>query len=238
MGDKIKRLRAERVDLRDELDKAKATHRPAGKRKAINRLRERLRAMIARRTVRIRKLVAKKKAAGEGGDPTIVLTRISPNKSARSGSVKLIVLHSTESTQIEASDADLAGVASWFANPSAQVSAHVITDSDGHSARCVEDNDKAWHCGVFNSAALGIEQIGRASQTSWAQAEADETARWIALWCRRYGIPCQRGAVSGYTVTKPGIVTHADLGAAGGGHSDPGAGYSVDAVIDQARKWI
>lgn len=233
---KLRRKRAELADLRDERDRLQERRedRPAGKRQRLNRALELIRRQIDRAEIRIRKL--KKRRAGT--KPNVVLTRISPNRSARSGPIRLIVLHSTESDNIEASEADLAGVAGWFANPSAQVSAHVITDSDGHSARCVADADKAWHCAAFNSAALGIEQIGRASQDAWAPAELDETARWVAQWCREHGIPCARGAVSGADVTKPGIVTHADLGAAGGGHTDPGSAYRVEAVITRAERLL
>lgn len=230
---KLRRKRAELADLRDERDRLQERRdgRPAGKRRRLNRALELIRRQIDRAKVRIRKL-RKRSAAAK---PSVVLTRISPNRSARSGPIQLIVLHSTESDNIEASDADLAGVAGWFANPASQVSAHVITDADGHSARCVADAEKAWHVAAYNSAALGIEQIGRASQSVWGSSELMETARWIALWSRRHEIPIQHGAVSGGTVTRPGVVTHADLGAAGGGHTDPGSAYPLHAVLEQAK---
>lgn len=218
-------LKAKRADLRDEIDKAREQGKP-GRAHA-------LRTRIDRLTVRIRKLIRRRKA-----HPRVVLRRYSPNRSSRGGvRPTLIVLHSTESDNIEASDADLAGVAAWFANPAAQASSHVITDGDGHSARCVGDADKAWTASAYNSASLNIEQIGRASQSIWSGEELRETARWIARWSKAYGIPIERAAVSGGAVKRPGVVTHADLGIPGGGHTDPGAAYPLGQVLDMAADY-
>lgn len=217
-------LKAKRADLRDELDKA----RLRGARGRAHNLRTR----IGRITSRIRKQIRRRKAR-----PHVVLTRISPNRSVRGAKIELIVLHSTESANIESSSADLAGVAGWFANPSSQVSSHVITDADGDSARCVPDKDKAWHSSAYNSASLGIEQIGRASQSIWGSAELHETARWIARWSKEHGVPIRHGSVSGGRVTRSGVVTHADLGVPGGGHTDPGAAYPLGQVLELAKTY-
>lgn len=223
---KIADKRAKRADLRDELDKAR---RHGEKGRAHN-----LRTRIDRLTAKIRKLVRRRKRAKKA-KPSVVLTRISPNRSERTAPISLIVLHSTESDNIESSSADLAGVAGWFANPASQVSSHVITDADGHSARCVPDSEKAWHAAAYNSVSLGIEQIGRASQSVWSAEELRESARWIAVWSREYGIPIEMGKVSGGRVVRPGVVTHAMLGAAGGGHTDPGAAYPLGHLLDMAK---
>lgn len=166
--------------------------------------------------------------------PKIVYRRPSPNQSARTASIRGIVLHSTESPN-RPDDADLKGIADYFANPAVDASSHVITDGDGHSARCVDDSRKAWTCVAFNSLTLNIEQIGYASQDHWSEDQLKETARWCARWSKKFDIPLQRGAVSGSSVTRMGILTHAQLGAAGGGHSDPGSAYPVGHVIDLAK---
>lgn len=168
--------------------------------------------------------------------PDVVLHRDSPNVSARSTGISLIVLHSTESSNMPGSAADLGGVADWFANPAAQVSAHVITDSDGHSARCVRDHAKAWACVDFNSPSLNIEQIGRAAQMHWSRAEWVETARWIAQWSHEHHIPIRKAEVAGAAVRRSGVTTHAALGAAGGDHHDPGPGYPLEEVLHEARR--
>lgn len=168
--------------------------------------------------------------------PDVVVKRSSPNVSSRSTGISLIVLHSTESSNIPDSAADLAGVAEWFANPASQVSAHVITDDDGRSARCVGDDAKAWACVDFNSPSLNIEQIGRAAQSHWPRREWLETARWIAQWSHEHHIPIRRAEVSGASVVRSGVTTHAALGAAGGGHHDPGPGYPLEEVLHEARR--
>lgn len=168
--------------------------------------------------------------------PDVVLKQYSPNVSERLAPISLIVLHSTESQNVPKSARDLAGVASWFHNDESDVSAHVITDADGHSARCVSDRLKAWACMSFNSASLNIEQIGAAAQPKWERREWMETARWIAYWSHKYGIPIRKGAVSGESVTRSGIVTHKMLGAAGGGHVDPGAAYPLNKVLEEAAR--
>lgn len=166
--------------------------------------------------------------------PNVVIVRTSPNQSDRISPIRLIVLHSTESKPY-AGSGDLESLGNWFANPSADVSSHVATDDDGNSGRYVPDSRKAWHCAAFNSPSLGIEQIGYASQSTWPSKQLDETARWIALWSKAYGVPIQRGAVSGSSVTRSGVVTHKDLGSAGGGHWDPGPDYPFDYVLKRAR---
>lgn len=170
--------------------------------------------------------------------PKVKVRKISPNQSERSAGMSLIVLHSTESHDVPRSAKDLEAVANWFANPAAQASSHVIVDADGHSARCVSDRKKAWTCVNFNSVSLNIEQIGFASfgRDKWRARwrEIRETARWIARWSKKYGIPIRLARVSGSTVTRSGVTTHAALGAAGGGHHDPGP-YPMRRVLILAR---
>lgn len=198
---------------------------------------------LAARLKRLRKRKKNLKKEAEKAElgrtkPNVVLTVISPNRSSRGGATpRLMVLHSTESDHA-AGNSDLAAIANYFGSSSAQASSHVLTDADGNSARCVADADKAWTQAGFNPYCLSIEQIGRASQGSWDDDEVRESARWLAKWSRDFKIPLVRGAVSGSTITRAGVVTHKDLGTYGGGHVDPGAGYPVDRVIELAKKYV
>lgn len=151
------------------------------------------------------------------------------NQSARSTQPAVIVLHSTESTN-RPGTGDLAAVVGWFNNPASQASSHVIVDNEGNAAQCVPDERKAWHVSSYNSLALGIEQIGQASQsgTSWTPQQIKKTAQYIAYWSKKYGIPITHS-------TKRGVCMHSDLGAAGGGHHDPGANYPFALVLQMAR---
>lgn len=167
--------------------------------------------------------------------PHVVVRRNVRNQSSRNGvKPKLIVVHATESSNRPGSS-DLAAIGEWFDNPASQASSHVCTDADGNSARYVLDDKKAWHCAGFNSVSLGIEQVGRAAQDSWTRDELRETARWIARWSKRHGIPIRKGEVRGGQVTKSGVLRHSELGVVGGGHSDPGGGYPLHAVLNLAR---
>lgn len=167
--------------------------------------------------------------------PKVVFSRDVRNQSGRGGQKpKLIVVHATESSNRPGSS-DLAAIGTWFDNPAAQASSHVCTDADGNSARYVRDENKAWHCAGFNSVSLGIEQVGRAAQTAWTRDELRETARWIAKWSLKYGIPIRKGAVKGASVTRSGVIRHSELGQVGGGHHDPGPGYPMHSVLALAR---
>lgn len=166
--------------------------------------------------------------------PKVVVRQPSPNQSARLGPIQIIVLHDTESKNYPDSPADLQGVAGWFANPSAQVSSHVIVDGDGQSARCVPDSQKAWHCLSYNSVALGIEQVGFTTD-HWDRDEWMESCRWIAQWSKQFGIPIRRAIVANGVVIRSGVTTHKKLGVYGGGHVDPGPNYPLRKVLRQAR---
>lgn len=163
-------------------------------------------------------------------------------QSARGGvwPPRLIVLHDTESHD-RAGISDLQGLVNYFDQPSTQASSHVIVDGEGHSARCVSDSEKAWHCMDFNSISLGIEQIGFATftQAIWSRRKRTQlrkTAQYIAYWSHSYGIPIQRAVVGvGGAVHRSGITTHAALGASGGGHHDPGKGYPLALVLRMAN---
>lgn len=170
--------------------------------------------------------------------PNVKVRKPSPHQSSRSAVPRLIVIHSTESHDVPKSAKDLKAVAGWFQNPASQVSSHTIVDDDGNSARCVPDDRKAWTCAHFNSVSLNVEMIGFASfgKAKWRKRwrELRETARWIARWSKRHNIPIRRGSVSGGSVTRSGVVTHAALGALGGNHHDPGP-FPMRRVLVLAR---
>lgn len=169
--------------------------------------------------------------------PHVRVRRDSPNKSSRRGAgIRGIVLHSTEGAN-RPGLGDLVDLGGWFANPSAQVSAHIAVDAEGNSARYVRDADKAWHCAGYNSLTIGIEQVGFAAQSGWPQSQLQEVARWIAYLSRQHRIPIQRGAAAGGAITRAGVLTHAQLGALGGGHNDPGTAYPLDKVLRLARRY-
>lgn len=167
--------------------------------------------------------------------PHVVLRRIVRNQSTRRGiSPSLIVIHSTEGHNVKGV-ADLAALGARFDDPAAQASSHVAIDAEGQSARFVLDGQKAWTCAGYNAVSLNIEQVGIAAEAAWTRDEYRECARWVARWSLAHGIPIRVGAVDGGRVARPGVVSHSDLGAIGGGHVDPGKGYNRHLMLGLAR---
>lgn len=133
----------------------------------------------------------------------------SPNFSKRSSPVDLIVVHDTEG--------GYTGAISWFAQKKSQVSAHFVLREDGAEAvQMVHLDDKAWHAKAFNSRSIGVEMAGFAKK-GFADAEWQAEAVIVAWLLREFNLPVQ-WAKGGHG---PGFTSHYDLGAAGGGHSDP-----------------
>jgi|GEM_PF-6512354 len=103
----------------------------------------------------------------------------SPNKSARTTSIKRIVLHNTEST--------LASALATLRSPAGanRVSAHILVGRDGALHRIVPDADKAWHATVANDDGLGLEiEAGKFGRGMTPLQEATVIAvvrRWMRL---------------------------------------------------------
>lgn len=156
------------------------------------------------------------------------------NKSSRHGAkVDTIVLHITVSRNLVGLT-DIDAVLGWFDVPVAKASAHVINDREGHDARAVRDEDKAWACSEWNSRSVSIEQVENdvnRTREQWlagSKAQLENTATWVAFWSHKYGIALTHRKGNG-------VCQHSDLGYAGGGHVDCGHGYPVDWVIKRAR---
>lgn len=156
------------------------------------------------------------------------------NRSSRNGAEPcLVVIHTTESHD-RPGRLDVDSIHGWFDNSVSDASSNVIVDAEGHSTTCVPDCDKAWTQSRFNPYALSIELIAFAKTPRWRwlkrQRQLKKAAKFCAYWCRTHKIPVRRAAVNARTatITKSGICGHGDLGAAGGGHWDPGPGFPWD----------
>lgn len=170
--------------------------------------------------------------------PRLVYKRRTPNQSTRAAVIRLGVLHCTVSPEYPGSKRDLVNVTDYFAQAGTKASSDVLVDGDGTSSSCkISSSNKAWTQAAFNPWARSIEAIGYAENTreEWTDELVDEAARWLAKWHEEDGLPLKRGRVDGYTIVEDGVVTHEDLGAAGGGHVDPGPGFPVERTIERAR---
>jgi len=166
-------------------------------------------------------------------EPTMLVQPLTTNFSSRvpGSHYELLVAHDTESPNAPGIQ-DLEAIRAWFSNPNAQASANYVDDAQGNVLQMVDPATlKAWHVAYFNQWAIGVEQVGHASQTTWPLLQVEATARIFAHWATTYGIPIRRGKVSGCTIIRPGIVYHSDLGLCGGGHHDPGDHYPIGLLI-------
>lgn len=204
-------------------------------REAILNARDAASAKLMKRRAQVaeaRKVIARH----EGVDPPKPdMTIISPCQSSRGGvKPRLIVLHITVSHN-RPGTGDVKAIASYFGQLSTQASSHLVIDAEGNSCRCVPDAAKAWTQAAYNPQSLSIEQVEFADKprAQWLAENAkglDETAKFVAAWSIKYGIPLR-------VSTSSGVCQHRDLGAAGGGHVDCGPGYPIDVVLAKAKTY-
>lgn len=161
-------------------------------------------------------------------------SRFVRNYSTRGGvRPRLFVLHYTVSAN-RPGWSDVDAITSLFNTPSFAASSNYIVDNEGHCAYIVRESDKAWTQATFNPVSISVEVINTGHEATYSgtaglarlgQIVSDATDRW--------DIPLARGATSGCTVVRAGVVDHASLGSCGGGHGDI-APFSVDQVIAAA----
>ena len=134
----------------------------------------------------------------------------SPNFSSRSGAkVDLLVLHDTEGSYQSAIN--------WFENQASKVSAHFVLREDGLEAtQMVDIGHKAWHACNANPRSIGFEMAGIAKK-GFGAPELAAAGEVFAFFLHHLQIPL-RHAIGG---VGPGICSHWELGAMGGGHADP-----------------
>jgi N-acetyl-anhydromuramyl-L-alanine amidase AmpD len=138
---------------------------------------------------------------------------------------RVVILHSTESNPGSGFN-----IGSYLSHGSTQADCHVVIDTDGTLYRLVPDGRKAWHVGARNGDTLGIEQVGRAAQKSWPDAQVRAAACQTAKWCRKYGIPVRFSSTHG-------IAYHRSVSGPGG-HWDPGYDYPIDKFLDLVREFL
>jgi hypothetical protein len=157
------------------------------------------------------------------------------NFSSRNGApILLFVFHYTVSA-----DSGWNGVLAnvkWFDTAAASASSTYIADRrTGACALTVAETSKAWAQAAYNPWALSLEVTATGREGSYLPAGAGRQ-RVLALMHRAhaiYRLPYVHGAVAGGRVTRPGFVTHADLGQLGGGHHDVEP-YGIDDLIAEA----
>lgn len=171
-----------------------------------------------------------------------------PNVGGTLRGVRLIVVHAAQGTQ--------AGTLAWFANPDAQVSAHFVISRSGAIDQVVALTEQAWAEEKYNDCAWSIEHEGFSSDaelpegqlaTFDAATRAMYDARGAGMTPAQLGasvklikwlggiIDVERGLAYGTAAKRNsipsgvGVISHGELGMAGGNHLEcPG-----HVIIDQ-----
>ncbi len=146
---------------------------------------------------------------------------------------RLIVVHYTVSPN-RPGWSDVLGIVAWFSRAMAQASSHYVLDAEGHCALLVPEAAKAWTQVGFNPVSVSIEVINTGKETAAWQATQPALVKLIRSIGARWDIPMRRGAISGCSVVRSGIVDHDQLGACGGGHFDVKP-FDIGETIAKAR---
>jgi hypothetical protein len=147
--------------------------------------------------------------------------------------VRLVVVHTAEGALTYQS------LGAFFANPSSEVSSHTgIDDTFGVCGEFVAPGLKAWTQGNANPYSVATELCAFAawSTDEWWRHPVmlENCAAWIGEECDRFSIPCRRLTAAEAQGGAAGVCGHVDLGAAGGGHWDPGPGFPWADVMEMA----
>lgn len=130
--------------------------------------------------------------------------------------VELVVVHrwGVRYTSEQAEAASYHGVVGYFRDPAHQASAHVVYPGSavpGQATQMVRWSDYAWAEAAYNPAAQDVES----ADAIWLGHDPDgfaQLARIVAYLLQMEGLPPVWSS-------RRGFCRHADLGAAGGGHT-------------------
>jgi len=126
---------------------------------------------------------------------------------------------------------DVDAIVAYFARASTGASSHFVIDREGNCAYIVPIEWKAWTQATGNPVSVSYEIINTGSEAPFMESAGYAKLRSVMRQvAERTGIPLRRGAVSGCTVTRSGILNHNDGGACWGGHHDIRP-FSIDEVV-------
>jgi N-acetylmuramoyl-L-alanine amidase len=103
------------------------------------------------------------------------------NYGSRNGAkITAIVVHYTTTDNIESP-------IGHFLNEDSEVSAHYIIGKNGRIVQMVKDEDRAFHCGSFNSDSIGIEHVAELGDKLTSKQEASSVAL-IKYLVKKHGV--------------------------------------------------
>lgn len=156
-----------------------------------------------------------------------------PNHSARTSGVRLIVLHTAEGART------YQDLGAFFAHGTRDASSHCGADDTANTVgEYVKPDQKAWAVAAYNSESVNLELCAFAAWTrdEWLQHPhmLSNCAAWVAEEAKRFNIPIRKLTPAQAQGASRGVCQHVDLGAAGGGHHDCGPGFPIDLVLQLA----
>lgn len=158
----------------------------------------------------------------------------SPNYSSRGGTkVRLVVVHTAEGSTSYQS------LGNFFASPSSGVSSQTgIDDTPNTVGEYVTRANKPWTQANANpySTATELCAFAKWTRSTWLAHPVmlENCKQWINEECAAFGIPKVKLNASQAQGGQAGVCGHVDLGAAGGGHWDPGPDFPWDIVLSGA----
>jgi hypothetical protein len=190
-------------------------------------------------TDRTAMIQARMTGAGNRQESAMALKRVwTPSGNYSSGGTKrILVIHTMEGFTGANGAKDCAIYFQGNVGASSQV---CIDNNRGTIWECVSRSYGSWtQCG-YNSVAISCEQSGFASWSRdyWLSNRSNQLhniADWLAEESRATGIPLTDISSSSAQGSGRGVCYHSELGSAGCGHSDPGAGFPLDKVLEWAK---
>lgn len=145
-----------------------------------------------------------------------------PNQSARRGHVSLVVVHRWACRAVPDELRTYKGVIAHLCDPAVQASAHVVYagGEENQATQLVAWDRKAWSCEHYNSPSDSLE----CADDIWAGMDHlgfAVAARIVAFRCHVRNLPPVWVHGEALVAGHKGVTRHYDLGALGGGHTDP-----------------
>jgi hypothetical protein len=153
------------------------------------------------------------------------------------GTKRLLVIHSMEGFTGPNGAYDCA---KYFQGDNGASSQVCIDNNRGTIWECVSRTYGSWTQCSYNSVSISAEQSGYGSWSRdyWLNNRNNQlqnVAEWLAEESAKTGIPLNDLSASQAQSGGRGVVYHSELGYDGCNHSDPGAGWPIDVVLQMAR---
>ena len=131
---------------------------------------------------------------------------------------RTVIIHCTRSGRIPLNPTEFIGTLNYMATPGTTSSQWVIS-RQGEAARAVPDDQQAWHAGVDNDNAWGIELEQAVESDGFTVPQMNK----LVEVCRGYMADFSVPPVHARSSTEPGFIGHQETAQGrGSGKSDPG----------------